>query len=193
MIAKVEKLTKLKIRGKLSVAMVLVCTVPLIVSAVILHDMVGRALQDRTLDQLESLRSAKQMQIERYFAAIRDQVITLSQSRMLIDAANELVATFYATDDDGFVAQPPLQDMQRVVSDFYEREFASTYTAQNDGASVNLTGMIPADALAVRAQYHYIAGNPNPLGSKHKLDAAARNNAYDTRHAIYHPILRNLS
>ncbi len=40
-------------------------------------------------------------------------------------------------------------------------------------------------------QQAYIDGNPNPTGSKHLLDRAETNGAYDDAHGTYHPDLRH--
>jgi len=38
----------------------------------------------------------------------------------------------------------------------------------------------------------YIKNNPNPLGEKHKMDAASTGTLYDTMHATFHPYFRKL-
>ncbi|MHA7776211.1 methyl-accepting chemotaxis protein [Roseibium sp. M-1] len=45
----------------------------------------------------------------------------------------------------------------------------------------------PATAL----KQAYISGNPNPLGQKHKLDAAETGTGYDSAHARFHPWFRD--
>ena len=47
------------------------------------------------------------------------------------------------------------------------------------------------DDATVALQYSYIKANPNPLGSKDKLDKALDVSQYSLLHGLYHPIIRS--
>ncbi len=55
------------------------------------------AIEQLTFDRLTSIRETKKRQIESYFQQIRNQVITLSEDRMIIDAMKLYRQTFYNT------------------------------------------------------------------------------------------------
>jgi methyl-accepting chemotaxis protein len=52
---------------------------------------------------------------------------------------------------------------------------------------------LPADPVARRLQADYIARNPNPVGEKDKLVAAAGGSPYDTAHARFHPAMKRIA
>lgn len=64
----------------------------------------------------------------------------------------------------------------------------ATIQAMNEFTSAWKNTENPGETL----QADYIANNPNPLGEKHKLDAADGFNGYNISHKRYHPFFRSL-
>jgi len=72
---------------------------------------------------------------------------------------------------------------------YYRDQFGKEYEKKNGGAQwsaleTHIAGINPDQAVA---QFYYIAKNPNPLGSKHKLMQSDDKSTYSKLHGKYHP------
>jgi len=164
--------------------------VPVILSVFLLKSIAtndaSNALQGAAERQLISIRDTKKKQIEDYFSTIRSQVITLSSSSMIINAMRKFKAS-YALIAEG----ADIDKMRSELADYYENQFGEEYKKLNGGASADTKGLLKKlDNESVALQYHYIQNNKNPLGNKHKLDAAKDGSSYSRIHSQYHPIIR---
>ena len=56
------------------------------------YDIARKALEEESFNKLTAVREMTAHRVEDYFQQITDQVRTLSEDRMIIDAANELRA-----------------------------------------------------------------------------------------------------
>ncbi len=182
-----NRLVILKFSQKLMLAMVMAGLVPALITGMVVNKIAGESITDRVVAQMSSLTVAKKTQVESYFGTIRDQVVTLSQNKMTIDAAKELAPAF---NDDTLDADTAAH-MRSAMAKFYQHEFANEFKTRNNGTSVEIHSLVPKSAASISAQYRYIAENPNPLGEKHQLDNAQTGSRYDELHRIYHPILRS--
>jgi PAS domain S-box-containing protein len=137
-------------------------------------------------NKLTAVREMKAQQIEDYFTSIANQILTFSESRMIVDAMREFRAAVDWLDDrHGDRASPLLRD-------YYDREFM-TRLGKNSFADdlESAETYIPKNAAALALQELYIAQNPNPTGNKHALDDAGDGSSYSAIHGRYHPIIRN--
>ncbi len=181
---------RMKLTGKLAAAMVLVGLLPLLIASIVNSISASSALSEAALNHLESLRVAKQDQIESYFEQIRNQVVTMSENRMIVEAMQEFSQAIQTLPAELEVSDAQLSRYRSAIADYYSEQFAEEYEAKNSN-SIGTASLIPNDASSVVAQYGYIAGNPNPLGSKDVLDAANDGSRYGVAHRKYHPIMRN--
>ena len=186
----VNRLMKLKIKGKLSVAMILAGLVPLVIAALIINQLVGTSIEQRALSQLESLAAVKKIQLEHYFGTIRDQITTLSQNESIVEATKGFVEAFPNVEYELEITAAELADMKAAVAGYYQGDFATEFANNNASQQVDTQALLPTTAATTIAQYRYIAANTNPLGNKHKLDTAGSVASYDVLHENYHPFLR---
>jgi anti-anti-sigma regulatory factor/HAMP domain-containing protein len=143
-------------------------------------------LERQAIDQLTSIRELKGRQVELYFEMIRDQVVSLSENRMVVDALREFSA---ATEELGGV--PPLgADADLALSLYYQDEFLPRLSANVDDAGP-ATAYLPQDQSARYLQHLFISGNPFEVGSKQLLDESDSGTGYDAVHRLYHPIFRS--
>ncbi len=164
--------------------------VPVILSILLLKSIATNeasdALEEAAKRQLISIRDTKKKQIEDYFSTIRSQVITFSSSRMIINAMREFRVSYDFVTDGA-----DIEKMRSELADYYENQFAAEYTKLNNGNSVDTKGFLSKlGNESVTLQYHYIQNNKNPLGNKHKLDAAKDGSRYSRIHSQYHPPMR---
>jgi methyl-accepting chemotaxis protein len=135
-------------------------------------------------DRLTSLREEKKMQIENYFQSIKNQVITLSNNRMMIDAVQEFGKTFFEA--EGELAELYGEGEKNRLMQRYQYQQKNT-----SGASSNaVSEWFPRKKVSQILQSLYISENSNPIGAKEKLDAASDASAYTQLHKKYHPIVR---
>ncbi len=192
---------RLDIRSKLLILFLVVGTVPLGVASLIAYGRANRALDNdaqafrrtlerQVLDQLNAIQTARASEIERYFETIRDQVITFSEDRMVVDAMVEFRQHFRDFRDGQAITPEDLEESRRRLEHYYREDFANEYRSQND-ASPGIDqwlGMLDDDSIAF--QDAYISANPNPLGSKDALDRAPGPAEYGDLHGLVHPPIR---
>lgn len=123
------------------------------------------ALQDATLERLTVIRQTRCRMIERYFDDAANHVLALSTDEAAIAALERFRESWRS------VAAPP--GAAEALKPFYKA----------------LQFPQPSDPLAVPLQYHYIAANPYPVGSKDRLLSAPGAGAYGVAHSRYHPTL----
>ncbi len=146
----------------------------------------GDALEISAKNQLILIRDTKKTQIEDYFATIRSQVLTLSNSRMTITAMTEFKRSYDFVDENA-----DINKMRNEIAKYYKNEFGKEYNNLNRGKMVDVMGLLnQLDDQSIALQYHYIQNNPNPLGNKHKLVDAKDGSRYSRIHNQYHPAFR---
>lgn len=141
--------------------------------------------------QLVAVRDLKKSEINDYFTTIRDQVITLSDDVMIVDAMRDMSSAFVDVADDQELDEETLRRMRSDVEAYYQQVFNTEYKAQNAGSdSGALSRFASLDDEVLAMQHAYIVDNKHPLGNKHLLDSADRGNQYDELHKKYHPSIR---
>lgn len=138
-------------------------------------------------DQLTSIRSTKKRNIEDYFNIIRNQIMTYSEDKMIVDAMKAFKSVFPSIGKD--IPEAELIKMKANVHEYYENEFLPKLNANNEEHH-GVEKFWDDDPRTILMQFHYISNNPNETGKKHVLDAAD-NSPYGQIHATYHPIIRN--
>ena len=152
---------------------------------------IGRdTLEEQASNRLIAVRDIKKSQIEDYFGAIKHQVQTFSDDLMVINAMKEFkhsFANFKYETFNGDVGQ-----LKGKLSNYYTREFFNKFKSLNSDVSLDASALMNRlDENGIALQYQYIAANPNPLGNKHKLDAADDSSSYSRAHGKYHRHIRN--
>ncbi|MCP4276956.1 MAG: methyl-accepting chemotaxis protein, partial [Gammaproteobacteria bacterium] len=182
--------SQITLKSKLIVSMLAVGILPLLLAGILMLTKSSDALKQQAFNQLESLRAVKQLQLEDYFSQIRDQVLTFSESKTVVEAMSEFKRDFHTLPNDLAVSSEQLQTYREKLLDYYNNTFASEYQNQV-GNKPDTNSLIPEADAEIISQYNYIANNQHPLGNKHNLDQANDGSAYSKAHAIYHPIIKN--
>ena len=179
-----------KLRNQLILATLLACAVPMILVSYFGSSNAKESLRGQVFNQLESIREVKKNQLEDYFSQIRDQVLSLSENQMTIDAMKEFRSSFEDLRTQSDVSAAVLDDYRFQARSFYTNEFGKEFQNKN-GRSTNIDALLPQSETSLIAQQLYIFGNDNALGSKDALDAASDDSDYSRVHNAYHPIFRN--
>ena len=139
-------------------------------------------------DQLLSITFAKKRNIEYYFDIIRNQIITFSEDKMILDAMKAFAAAFKTIDVN--VSERKLAAMNHSIIEYYEHEFIPRLN-DNTNQIHQVEKYIPGETKATTLQYHYISNNAHPTGQKSMLNDPLDGSEYSKVHAAYHPIIRS--
>ncbi|WP_430010264.1 methyl-accepting chemotaxis protein [Methylophaga lonarensis] len=185
----------MKLKTRITLTAVLLCAIPLIITALIIKTVAGQSAQSalEKVEQqvLDSALEGQKRLIEEYFADAQAQLLNMSQSPQIADALgnfSEAAGTF-ASDSGIFNRNQVASSVQQ----YLDREFVPRYLANNPDqrtfdSSQLLQGM---DLYSLALQQRYAVENRHPTGEKHLLDDAGDNSEYSYWHARYHPYLRD--
>ncbi|MFQ5569363.1 MAG: adenylate/guanylate cyclase domain-containing protein, partial [Rhodothermales bacterium] len=79
-------LKKLNIKAKILTTVLFIGVVSMGVAGILGYFQGRQALQDSALNNLTAVRATKARQIEGYFSQIHNQIVTLSEDRMVVEA-----------------------------------------------------------------------------------------------------------
>lgn len=146
-------------------------------------------IRSQIQQQLISVREITAEKVESYFSTIENQILTLSKSRMVIDAMQDFEGVFTAHSWD---AKLDPAEVDASLANYYRNEFAAQYNELNPGNGVDVQALINGLSNETKAlQYSYISNNPNPLGEKDKLLHSPNFTPYTKMHAYYHESLHD--
>lgn len=183
-------MTRFSIRLKIILAMVVVSIVTISILGYNAYSIGGDVIKENSFKNLTAIRETKKQAIESYFQQIENQVVTLSNSTMVIDAMREFKYAFHQM--GRYLQNNPQQRevYKRSLANYYKNEF---FTRLENNVQVNSSyeKYFPQNDEELYFQYHYIANNPNPTGSKDNLISQNDGSLYSRIHQKYHPIIQN--
>ncbi|MFT4542376.1 MAG: methyl-accepting chemotaxis protein [Planctomycetota bacterium] len=197
------KLRDLRMRTKLLVIFLLVSVPPLVVTAFVAEmkaeqgvasavDISLEVIEKQASEQMVSIRDSKAARIEAYFQGIRDQVLTFSEDRMVVDAMRELPSKFHSYREQRGLTDEDISSMRTELATYYTGEFTEEYRATNSGedpGAIKYFNQLDDDSIAL--QHAFIRANNFPLGSKDGLDTPEDRTDYSTLHETIHPPIRS--
>ncbi|MBL4770768.1 MAG: hypothetical protein JKY61_06425 [Planctomycetes bacterium] len=150
------------------------------------------ALRSQASDAMASVRDLKASRIESYFTTIRDQILTFSEDRMIVDAMRDMPALFDAYYEQREIDADQLGQMRRDLGSYYSKDFTDAYKDSNEGKNPSaLQYLDQLSDTAIALQHAYIHANPQALGAKDGMDAADDGSEYSKRHREFHPAVRS--
>lgn len=178
----------MRIKTRISVLSISLAVIPLLLGTlfvgVISYNSAQKALKEEVRRGLAATLYAKKQQVEEYFTTIEKQAVVLAQSRMLVDAM-----TAFKNGFQNYSEQQPANETTKrnAIADYYQNQFAEEYKNRNNGETIDTSTMQRAlQDQSLALQYHYIANNPDPLGSKGLMEQAGDGSSYSNTHALYH-------
>ncbi|HAC33607.1 MAG TPA: hypothetical protein DCF45_03710 [Gammaproteobacteria bacterium] len=184
------------IRGKLLIGAMVLAALPVLLSSGITgwqsYRSAKEALVDQSRERLISMREIKKSQVERAFASMSDQILSLAQSRMTIDAMVEFERNYLEFQKVVTPSELEVSQQRSTVNRFYQQQFLPTYAELNAGATLPVEQYfrtLDKDGLAV--QYHYLASTEFGIEAKEQFDKALDGTGYTWFHGDFHPILRD--
>ena len=185
---------KLKLRQQLILTSVLLGVIPAAIIAVYIGwislDSGRNAIHEQAIEKLVSQREAKKNEIEGYFETLKDQVLTFSNDRMIIDAMSDFKQAFRDYRDDLGIYN--VDQLKNQLKPYYTDQFLAKYKTRNKDVNFDVEKVLNSlDADSIALQHEYISANPNPLGEKDALMRGNDQSEYSTLHAKYHPHIRD--
>lgn len=144
------------------------------------YRLASKSLLDAALRKLTVVRETKAEQIGNYFQAIEDQVLTLSESLMVVDAMREF--------KEAFAAIEASEDGDLDLRLHYESEYMPRIETLPDTPA--LADLIPKNPQGQELQRLFLAQSPFPQGSREQLDDPGDGSRYAEVHARFHPFFR---
>lgn len=178
----------MKISNKIILASVVLSAIGIITAGGLVgwqaSSIAATAIEKRAFSQLVAIREIQKTQIENYFKTIKQEIITYSNDRMIIDMMQQLPDAFFNYDK-----QSSLRDND-MIQNYYVNEFDPEYKNQNpSSSSSSMDKYQQLNQNSKSLQHAYISANPNPLGSKNGLLFADDGSQYSKLHKKYHPHL----
>ncbi|HIO92852.1 MAG TPA: HAMP domain-containing protein [Leucothrix mucor] len=147
-----------------------------------------KSLTNGIKQQLSILRISRAKHLEDYFQNRRNQISTLANSTMVIDAMDEFSSAYSLLESYDI----KLEDEQRALLEgYYQQDFFPQLRKENNNTqSYDVDNYLPRSLTGKYLQYHYIANNPAKLGKKDALNSADDKSYYSKVHKKYHPKLQ---
>jgi len=185
----VISIRNMSISMKLAVVSVLTSAVALAVCAVVALNASRDALVRQSEAALVANIEGRRVAIEDYFSQIRDQIRTFGLRVDVADATLGFADAFAAVPAEAAASGLSVDDARDAVHRYFDGQYRPRLTS----AGLSYRGAAtytPENPAGVFLRGAYIAGNPNPVGEKLKLDRAAQPFTYNAVHELYHPSIR---
>jgi PAS domain S-box-containing protein len=185
--------SNLNISTKLLIVLVGVAASSIGAFGIIEYREAKEALRRQAFNQLTAVREMKAQQVEDYFKTISNQIVTLSESRTIVQAARAFRDAFARLKVEAMADHGAEEEFDPELIAYYRDEFLARLRPNTLGEldGVEANNFIPKAPQARHLQELYLAENPNPTGEKHRLDDAGDGSTYSTVHRVYHPIIRS--
>ena len=181
-----------KIRNKIIVGFLGVSLIPLAALGVILYGTSADALMSQAGRQLTSVRTLKANQVAAYFQTIEDQIVTMSENQMVVDAMRQFPSLLANARQENGLNDAQMVQLKEQLYRYYADDFSQEYKGRNDGKSPPISDQFnQLDLDSIFLQHQYIRANPNPLGEKENLDRASDLSGYSELHGSFHPVIRS--
>ncbi len=144
-------------------------------------------------NKLTAVCDVKKNQITDYFQNAARQIRSMARSNQIASGVRSFTQGYRSFIDDRKESGAELADDKTQLRSYYQSVFATEYNKNNPGKSYDTDSKFTQlNSSAIALQHSFIAQNPNPLGSKQRLDATEFGTKYDTAHKANHPYLRDV-
>ena len=152
------------LRTKFLVAFLIVGLIPFSVIGILSLMKTKAALSHQAFNELEAVRDIKKNQAEQYLLTLRNQIVTFSEDKMIVESMLKFKQAFNGFIGENGLTADEILSMKEKLKTYYTGEFAAEYRRQNQSASKDIENMFAAlDDQSIALQYHYIRANQNIL------------------------------
>ncbi len=207
------KKLRMNIRNKLIVAVSSLGVFAVVLISTVSYQISSSSLERQAFDQLSSVRSALQENIESYFEQARRDLANQAESLTVRSALTELsqARRTLVREIEGAGQEVDEKLLREVLSanrEYYEDVLIQNLSRVRDGEVESVESFLHPDPETNILQYVYTVKNPSPVGSKEEKNDIADivgNSNLDSRfrsalgqttflkaHSNYHPIIKQL-
>jgi class 3 adenylate cyclase len=162
----------LTVQSKLILAFVLLTLTSIVVVSWVGYVTASRNLRAAAERHLMSLQRSKSALVENILSAARNEVLSLSASRVMADSARELLVAYRQ-----LAREPVTPEMQAEVRRFYDEEFKPALAKHSSIAAAE-NSLLPTTSTGWYLHYHYLATAQKPYGQKRINRSATDKSAY---------------
>lgn len=159
------------------------------IASVIISKQASDAKEEATFTSLTADVIKRVDEVEMYVDYTRSLNSSFGTNTAVIEAMKNFSATFDEIGKENSLDAVELSTAKTRLSRFYNRQFL-TQLKEKSGVVINSDQLLPQSDAGIRAQYHYLVENDNPLGSKDELLTHNEATAYGRNHARYHGMFR---
>jgi class 3 adenylate cyclase len=178
-----SKIRSLSVRSKLIVAFVSLTLLTVAIVSFVGYLSARESLRASAERQLAGLQRSKAAMVKATLESARNEVLSLSASKLVENASEELKAAYRQ-----LAREPVTGEMKAEVERFYRDEFIpelekkSSITPPEDG-------LLPATSTGLYLHYHYYATGQKPYGARRLNQSVTDKTAYGQAVANFLPIL----
>ncbi|MDF1644194.1 MAG: methyl-accepting chemotaxis protein [Pseudomonadales bacterium] len=183
----------MKLKRKILIGSSLLVALPVLVASFgvryVATDSSQIALESAAQDRLVTARDMTRNRIEDYFDTIHNQVLTLSQNSMTVEAMVKFRDSFnsYRAETSADLAKH-----RPTLAEYYTQQFVREYRKRNPGSPPDIRQWLSQlDEDSIALQHRFIGANSNVLGEKDKLVDPDDGSMYGFYHKMYHPVFRD--
>jgi class 3 adenylate cyclase len=179
-----DRPTRWGLTVKLFGALLLLGGLAVLVTSVLGYVRARDALEESIYQQLTVARQTKARQVEEHFRTVRQDLLLLAHSKMVVEATRGFHTAVEQLD------QAPLPDgLRPKLEAWYEAHYMPD-VRRLLGKDVLLADYMPVTTSGLYLQHRYIVDNPHPPDRRDLFDDAQDGSDYSQVHAIHHPLLR---
>ncbi len=115
--------SKLSIRARILILLAVVAIVAAGISSFVGYRIARQSLEEQAFNKLTALREMKVNQVEDYFRQIADQVVTLSEDRMVVEAMQAFKKAFQQIEKELGYEGKELEEFDLRLRLYYHEEF----------------------------------------------------------------------
>ena len=182
----------MKIGSKLAITFFLIAFLSMMVIGFISYFRAKHALQKQSFDKLTAFRELKAGQIEDYFQLIKDQIITMAENPMVINAMKEFEEGFNLIESEVKYSEEEFNQIKKRGDEYITTEYLPRLN-KNIVTKANLEEEVDYNKTSVILTDLYYVSNPNKIGEKDKLVKAGVNSSYTKTHEKYHDIFKSFA
>ena len=182
----------IKMKPLLIICMLTAGLLPMGIASLIIKEQASTAREETTLSGLKADVTSRKKQIEEYMDFTVRSNAALAENPTVVEAMKEFSLSFPGIAETSLSSELSAQDARTKVKTFYSREFLPALRDKT-GRKITYSAdqFMPRSDVAVMAQYHYLAANQNPLGSKDNLQTHDADTPYGNHHSKYHRMFSN--
>ena len=182
----------MKIGIKLTIVFFLIAFLSMLVVGVISYSQAKKSFKSESFNRLTAVREGKASQITDYFQQIQDQLLSLSENPATIDAMKSFRSGFNNIESELNYSSTDF-DASKSNLHKYIKDTVLPLVNKNLYTKIDESKLLTTNQNSIFLQQQFLANNPNPIGSKYKLDSIPFNCSYNDAHKKYHHVIRKFS